>query len=394
MTRSKRRGSRPRGQGSIFKQPGCKTWTIKFSAYGRTVREATGETEWSIAQAILTRRLNEINQGEFVAPQVRKITVSVLAEDFLRDYRINGKKSAAHAERRWKLHLEPFFGRCPVGQVTNSLIGKYIDQRMTEGAKNANINRELAALKRMFRLGHQAQKISWLPPFPRRLAENNVRTGFVDDKQFALLTASAGELWLRAFLEIAYTYGWRKRELLNLRVRQVDIAGHSLRLDAGTTKNDDGREVALSPTVLTLLQECIRGKAPDDHVFTRAGRPVKDFRTAWGKLTTAAGVPGLLLHDLRRSAARNLRNAGVPEGVIMKIGGWRTRSVFERYSIIVQSDIQDAMGKLEAQRAQKLAQAEKQPGGQPEFGHDSVMIEGKSEDSGTLTKAVNINRVN
>jgi integrase len=385
--------ARSRGTGSIFKQPNCKTWTIKYVAYGRTVREATGTADWGTAQKQLTQRLYEIDTGRFVAPEVRRFTVSDLAEDFLRDYRINGKKSTAHAERRWKLHLEPFFGLCRVGQVTNALIGKYIDARMIEGAKNASINRELAALRRMFRLGHQAQKISWLPPFPRKLAEKNIRTGFVDDKQFALLTASAGELWLRAFLEIAYTYGWRKRELLNLRVRQVDLIGKNLRLDAGTTKNDDGREVALSPTAHTLLQECIRGKAPDDHVFTRSGKPVRDFRAAWENLTIAAGVPGLLLHDLRRSAARNLRNAGVPEGVIMKIGGWRTRSVFERYSIIVQSDIQDAMGKLETLRLLKLEQA-KQQGGQPPESHDSVMIEGQSEGSRTLTEKLSINIIN
>lgn len=389
--------TRSRGTGSIFKQPNCKTWTIKFVAYGRTVREATGCADWSTAQKQLTQRLHEIDTGRFVAPEVRKVTVSDLAEDFLRDYRINDKKSTAHAERRWKLHLEPFFGAARVGQVTNSLIGKYIDQRMSEKAKNGSINRELAALKRMFRLGHQAQKINWLPPFPKRLAENNVRTGFVDDKQFAVLTAAADELWLRAFIEIAYTYGWRKRELLNLRVRQVDLLGKNLRLDAGSTKNDDGREVALSPTAVTLLQECIRGKTSDAYVFTRAGKPVRDFRKAWEKLTTAAGVPDLLLHDLRRSAARNLRNAGVPEGVIMKIGGWRTRSVFERYSIIAQTDIQDAMGKLEAQRLQMAEQAKQQAknqGGQDEFGHDSVMIEGESVTLDTTVKPVNSNIIN
>jgi integrase len=389
--------TRSRGTGSIFKQPNCKTWTIKFVAYGRIVREATGCADWSTAQKQLTQRLHEIDTGRFVAPEVRKVTVSDLAEDFLRDYRINGKKSTAHAERRWKLHLEPFFGAARVGQVTNSLIGKYIDQRMSEKAKNGSINRELAALKRMFRLGHQAQKINWLPPFPKRLAENNVRTGFVDDKQFAVLTAAADELWLRAFIEIAYTYGWRKRELLNLRVRQVDLLGKNIRLDAGSTKNDDGREVALSPTAVTLLQECIRGKASDAYVFTRAGKPVRDFRKAWEKLTTAAGVPDLLLHDLRRSAARNLRNAGVPEGVIMKIGGWRTRSVFERYSIIAQTDIQDAMGKLEAQRLQMAEQAKQQAknqGGQDEFGHDSVMIEGKSVTLDVAVKPVNSNIIN
>ena len=67
-------------------------------------------------------------------------------------------------------------------------------------------------------------------------------------------------------------------------------------------------------------------------MFTREdGKPVRDFRGSWAKACDAAKVPGLLFHDLRRTAARNLRRAGVAEGVIMKIGGWKTRSVFERY---------------------------------------------------------------
>ena len=54
-----------------------------------------------------------------------------------------------------------------------------------------------------------------------------------------------------------------------------------------------------------------------------------------------------MFHDLRRTAARNLRKAGVAEGVIMKIGGWRSRSVFEGYAIVSQSDIAEAIGRLE-----------------------------------------------
>ena len=67
--------------------------------------------------------------------------------------------------------------------------------------------------------------------------------------------------------------------------------------------------------------------------------------TDQGGAQRKAGVPNLLFHDLRRSAARNLRRAGVAEGVIQKIGGWKTRSVFERYAIVDQRDIAEANGK-------------------------------------------------
>ena len=112
--------------------------------------------------------------------------------------------------------------------------------------------------------------------------------------------------------------------------------------------NDEGREASMTEAVATLLKACIIGKQADDFVFTRSdGKPVRDFRRTWANACESAGCSGLLVHDLRRTAARNLRRAGIAEGVIMKIGGWRTRSVFERYAIVDQTDIRAAMRKLE-----------------------------------------------
>ncbi|HEY6271273.1 MAG TPA: tyrosine-type recombinase/integrase [Terriglobales bacterium] len=84
---------------------------------------------------------------------------------------------------------------------------------------------------------------------------------------------------------------------------------------------------------------------------------MKDFRVRWSAVCKKAGVPGLLFHDLRRSAARNLRQAGNGETVIMKIGGWKTESVFRRYAIVSQSDISNAMVRLQEHGRQQDAQA-------------------------------------
>jgi integrase len=115
-----------------------------------------------------------------------------------------------------------------------------------------------------------------------------------------------------------------------------------------------------------------------DPVFTReGGKEVKDFRKTWWNLCIAAGLgefvcrdcggpwtgeecaecgslkrkyQGLIPHDLRRSAAKALRRAGVPESVIMKTGGWKTAAMFRRYTIDSASDQRGAMEALERER--------------------------------------------
>ena len=100
--------------------------------------------------------------------------------------------------------------------------------------------------------------------------------------------------------------------------------------------------------VRELLIQCIQGKRGEDYLFTREnGMPVKDFRGSWAKVCEEAGLPGLHFHDLRRTAARNMRRGHVAEKVAMEIGGWKTTSVFHRYAIVDNQDIANAMEMLE-----------------------------------------------
>jgi integrase len=280
------------------------------------------------------------------------LRIEQLADDLFRDYRINEHRSLDDVEARWRLHLKPFLGSVPAAQLDSRLLARYVDRRLAENASNASINREMACLKRMYRIAYLATppRVPSVPHFPH-LKENNVRQGFITPKQYANLIAHCPDLWLRAMLETAYSYGWRVSELLSLRVAQVDLVARTIRLHPGTTKNLEGREVTIeSGTVLQLLRHCVEGKRPEDRVFTRGDKPVRDFRRSWENLCTAAGVPALLFHDLRRTAARNLRAAGVPEEVIMRIGGWKTASVFKRYAIVDQRDIRAALQQLERVR--------------------------------------------
>jgi len=320
---------------------------IKFYRAGKPIRESTRTGDFREAARFLRQRLAEVESNPADSPRIEQ-----LADELFRDYRINEYRSLNDVEARWRLHLKPCFGSLPAAQLDSRLLARYIDRRREEQASNATINRELSCLKRMLRLAYQASppRVPRVPPFPH-LKENNARQGFVTPEQFARLVANCKDLWLRTMLGTAHNYGWRVSELLNLRVGQVDLVARTIRLEPGTTKNKEGREVTIeSGTLRQLLRHSVEGKRPEDHVFTRGIKPIRDFRKSWENLCTAAGVPALLFHDLRRTAARNLRAAGVPEEIIMRIAGWKTSNVFKRYAIVDGADIRAALQQLERAR--------------------------------------------
>ncbi len=158
-------------------------------------------------------------------------------------------------------------------------------------------------------------------------------------------------------LTYAYYTGCRKGEILALRWDQVDLVERTVRLNPGETKNDEGRIIPMTDELYETLAVCRQRRDelyPDSPwVFSRAGERIKDFYGAWREACKRAGLwdeeagrSVRLLHDARRTGARNLVRAGVPEVVVMAIGGWKTRAMFDRYNIVDERDIKDAGRKL------------------------------------------------
>jgi integrase len=350
-----------RGLGTIFKQKNSRYLWMQYFVDGKRRRESTGRELLKDAKNVLRAKLLELQEQDAIAAgHTAPATVGGLYSLILDDYEMNGRKSVKHLRGMWAKHLAPYFAGIPTAKLTSDQVVEYVRRRQAAGAANGSINRELAALKRMYRIALKAGRLK-LVPHIGLLQERNIRKGFLRDADYDALareTASRGP-WLRALFELAYTFGWRKTELTRMRVRQVDAAERTIELNPGETKNDEGRVVTMTRSTWALIEPCIRGKSADELVFTREnGKPAGNFRRSWASACRAAGTPGLLFHDLRRSGVRNMRRAGISEKVAMRISGHKTRSVFERYNIVDPADLQEATLKLEqgAERRSRIGQ--------------------------------------
>jgi integrase len=274
--------------------------------------------------------------------------------------RRQGNGSAARAtapevRRKVELHLFPYFGeRRRMTSITTAEIRAFTVARQEAGASNAEINRELAALRRAFRLAVRAGRLVQCPHVPM-LQERNTRRGFLEPDQMVAICAVLPEA-LRAIVKFAYATGWRTRsEVLPLEWRNIDWAGRCVRLDAHTTKNGEARVFPFTAEIERILKDqLVEHKRLKEAgticpvVFHRDGDRIKEFRTAWANACKAAGCPGMLIHDMRRSAVRTFERAGVPRSVAMSIVGHKTESIYRRYAIIDEAMQREAAARLDA----------------------------------------------
>ncbi len=136
--------------GTIYKRG--KTYWIKYYQNGKPFFESSKSKKKMVAKELLKQRKGDISQGRIPGFYFERVTFEELAEGFLRDYRLNHRKSLVRAERSTG-HLKRYFEGCRVPEITTPRIEAYIEGRLAEGAANATINRELSALKRMLNIG-------------------------------------------------------------------------------------------------------------------------------------------------------------------------------------------------------------------------------------------------
>lgn len=359
---------RERGEGGLIKIRGCRFWYAQFYRDGKQIRVSTKTEVKEEAKKTLRRLMGDTERGIVPEVEMRKTRYADLRAALLQNYVERGNKSlmvtADSSETIWGLKaLDEFFeyeapkdgqsGKpgVPVTRITTDIAREFTQKRLGEGVKNGTINRSLALLRRMLSIAHEDGKMQIRPKI-RLLKAGPARKGFLPRDQFENLLSHIPKK-TKPLITFLYYCGVRLGEARQIEWSQVNLREGLIRLEGEQTKNADPRTVPL-PDVLVRTLEAVEDKTG----------PVFDgtnLRKVWQKACVAVGLgmleevegkpdkryTGLIVHDLRRSAIRNLMKAGVNEKVAMTISGHKTRDVFDRYHIVDTEDVVNAMRRVE-----------------------------------------------
>jgi integrase len=340
-----------RGLGVVYQRPNSAFWWIAYTWAGKRVRESAGTTERKEAIDLLKKRHGEMSVGRVVTPDVKRVALRELVQLLMHDYDLKGNTSKVRAGQALA-HVVKHFGEgCRAVTITAPALDAYAVKRMHD-AKPATVKNELALLRRAFNLAVRKRLLLERPAFPT-IGLDNIRKGFFEEDAFRAVAARLPEE-VRTLVTFLFLTGWRRGEAIGLLWSNVDLQAGVLRIE--DSKNREPRTLPFR--ALPELDALIRSQREKTtalerrwariipYVFHRDGHRIGAFRKTWASACKAAGAPGRLVHDLRRSAARNLSRAGVPKRVVMQLCGWKTRSVFDRYRIVSERDLAEGLAKL------------------------------------------------
>jgi integrase len=295
--------------------------------------------------ATFPQRDHRTSSPGFAATPESNLTFDDLAHAYLEDYELQRYRSLSTAKPRVG-HLRSFFDGWSVEHITGDAVRQYQLYRREQRGEAATINRETSALSRMFHLAIRRGLLDRMPVFPNRLVENPPRQGFFEHAEYLKVRAELPPAY-QDVLDFAYYSGWRRNEILYLTWGEVDLGGGVIRLAPDRSKTKTGRVLPISPPLKAVLKRRAHQRHDGDpRVFRRDGVTVRAWRYALRDACRRADVPHRILHDCRRTAARNLVRAGVPERVAMLLTGHKTRAVFDRYNIVNERELLTAGERL------------------------------------------------
>jgi len=315
-----------------------------------------------MAEALIQKARIEIFEGTYFEKRERKsLTVEKAYQNFEPTLKLSVKDWTTDAKRA--SHVIRVLGHREASSLDQKDIDEYrLKRQLDTTAKGkppaiSTVNREVAFLRHFLNHAVKRRELRDNPlAGVKMLPENNVRDVYVTEPEFRRLLDCAEEL-LKPILITAYETGMRKREVLDLEWKQVNLKDMMIRLSPEDTKTKRPRTIILTDRVHETLDRLPRSLKGYVFVNPETGKPWVQIQKMFDRARKAAGLTNIWFHDLRRSFVTNARRRGVPESVVMKMSGHKDRSVFDRYNIVSEDDIRSAVLVIERGREVELEKA-------------------------------------
>jgi integrase len=346
------------GQGGIKRRKDG-TLTIRYSVNGKEVVESVAKLVGKPprlctdedARRALRMRLKQRYAGTYVGPQNERITLEECAAMYLKDLEMRRKRNRGGARSHLRRAVRGLGAATRIGTLTADAVATWVHQELESGMAPGGIHTTLGFLKAALRLAKRKRQLADVPLFPT-LEFDNARQGFVERDQYLAIMAGL-DVDDQDITLFGYNLGRRVGEILKFEWSALDRVNHMLRVRAANAKKREADSIPLVGEVWEMIER--RWKARplgSKHIFHREGRPIPydTFYKHWKLATASAGCPDVFFHDLRRTAYRDMIEAGVDPFTAMDITGHKTLSMAKRYAIRNTRHMAKAMATLQAAR--------------------------------------------
>ena len=343
-----------------------KTWYADFTLNGQRYKQSLQTTDWRQALSREKELIGQASAGKLAPSGQRfaKLAFIEAADRYISDRLAHLAPRSIVTEKERLKPLRAFFNKTPLTKVSADDIGQYVAHRKQQSAANRTLNMELGIVRRILKRAKRWHLIAEdVKPLPER---HDIGRALQPDQKLKLQKVAASKPeWQIARLAatVALNTTMRACEIRGLQWRDVDFMERTLTVRISKTAAGE-RVIPLNANAWAAILElreraklfCAtepeaswyvfphgEGQGPVTRPKSRPGpqrvtvrpdptKPVSTWRTAWRKITKAAGLPGLRFHDLRHHAITELAESVASDQTIMSIAGHVSPRMLAHYS--------------------------------------------------------------
>ena len=325
-------------------------WYSDFFYKGKRYTKCHGIMSKTVAKEKEREFRNAVASGEYEEGR-KKVLFRKFAQRYLEYSKTIKRPSSYRRDESSVERLLTFFSGKYLSEITPWLIEKYRKERLKE-VKKATVNRERACLSNMFQMAKKWSLAKVNPAqevkrYREELKDVKPLTSEKEKELFDRFDKHPKSRHVIALVLTALNTGMRKREILDLTKDNVDFKKRIIHVIH--TKNWEVRDIPMNETLTKVLEEVIGENSKDNpYVFAnpKTGKPYRDIKTSYSKAVKKIGLEGFTFHMLRHTWCSRMCELGVDEATIMEIGGWKTRSMINRYAHPSMDHKREALEKL------------------------------------------------